>query len=431
MSCDEDPNDGDVKLFECDFCVPNCLNPGGQIKQCGDDTCGGICGTCPQDFTCDPINGTCIPCVGQCMVPPAGVLPMECGPNACPTGCMEEALGPCTEEWHCKNAGGHCNAMTGQCVGCGSCGQVCPTNWKCDVNMNDGNGLIYVCIPCIPNCQDKECGDNGCGNFCGTCPAGFDCDTVSEPGKATCVPKCEPIAGCFDKQCGPNGCPLKCMENDSGPDCGPTSQECPEGMQCDPGTKESPHWKCVDCDGGCGTCAVDEYCAEDYKCKDKPNACTGKECGPDGLGGDCGECNEGFECKNNKCVVPKPDEGGDEEVVEQVDVTEQEIEEVGETSTPDDTAAPDTKKEDTGYVPPVCGPCEKLFISVCVPDETKPGCGDDGGGGGGCACATSPIRPPARAAGEALLVAATLLLAFALRKRRGQCPVHGRDRPIP
>ncbi len=31
------------------------------------------------------------------------------------------------------------------------------------------------CVQCIPNCTDKECGDDGCGGVCGVCTAGSDC----------------------------------------------------------------------------------------------------------------------------------------------------------------------------------------------------------------------------------------------------------------
>ena len=95
------------------------------------------------------------------------------------------------------------------------------------------------CEPnCVPECSNKECGDDGCYGNCGTCEGGQICNN----GK--CVSECVP--DCTDKTCGPNGC---------GGVCG----YC-EGQGA-----------CVD--GACVSGCV-------------PN-CVGKECGDDGCGGVC------------------------------------------------------------------------------------------------------------------------------------------------
>ena len=55
------------------------------------------------------------------------------------------------------------------------------------------------CEPnCVPECSNKECGDDGCYGNCGTCEGGQICNN----GK--CVSECVP--DCTDKTCGPNGC---------------------------------------------------------------------------------------------------------------------------------------------------------------------------------------------------------------------------------
>jgi len=44
-------------------------------------------------------------------------------------------------------------------------------------------------LPCVPNCTNKECGDDGCGTSCGTCQAAEICTSVG-----SCDP--DPNAGC-------------------------------------------------------------------------------------------------------------------------------------------------------------------------------------------------------------------------------------------
>ena len=133
-------------------CTPQC-----QGKECGDDGCGGECGTCPvaaplcKDNVC-AVAG-CVPdCEGK-----------ECGADGCDGEC-----GVCPE------AAPHC------------------TNHMCAVEE------------CFPDCEGKECGNDGCGGKCGDCPAvapfcqGYVC-TVEE---------CEP--DCADKECGDDGCGGAC-----------------------------------------------------------------------------------------------------------------------------------------------------------------------------------------------------------------------------
>ena len=67
-----------------------------------------------------------------------------------------------------------------------------PQNDSCKVNQNGsqslgfkGNGtpqygdqLLCRCevdCPCVPDCENKECGDDGCGGSCGACPNGQGC----------------------------------------------------------------------------------------------------------------------------------------------------------------------------------------------------------------------------------------------------------------
>lgn len=65
---------------------------------------------------------------------------------------------------------------------------------------------------CLPDCDDRECGQDGCGGSCGLCP---DNKPVCSFGK--CV-ACSP--DCVNKECGPDG-------------CGKTCGTCPQGFSCE------------------------------------------------------------------------------------------------------------------------------------------------------------------------------------------------------
>ncbi|MFZ2978207.1 MAG: hypothetical protein WA057_00885, partial [Candidatus Magasanikiibacteriota bacterium] len=147
-------------------------------------------------------------------------------------------------------------------------------------------GVCYDPSPtCVPNCDNKQCGNNGCGGSCGTCAEGFQCDFngVCYDPTPTCVPNCD------NKQCGNNGC-----------------------------------------GGSCGTCNENEFCDAAGQCIDLfPNPCQGVVCDNPpvdtcvgGLftsyastgtcvGGTCSyedtqiECE--FGCQGNTCA-PNPDE---------------------------------------------------------------------------------------------------------------------------
>ncbi len=106
-------------------CVPDCAG-----KQCGDDGCGGVCGTCATSEFCNlaqlcETTGPGCPdnadCTGQ-----------QCGPDpVCGTNC------------------GDCAA-----------GETCNASGVCE---------------CVPQCVGKQCGDDGCGGVCGDCELGYYC----------------------------------------------------------------------------------------------------------------------------------------------------------------------------------------------------------------------------------------------------------------
>ena len=91
-------------------CTPACAG-----LVCGDDGCGGSCGTCPSPETCTA--------AGACECAPACDA-VECGSDGCGGSC-----GACTSGSICTE---------GQCV-------------------------------CAPSCGTAVCGDDGCGGSCGPC----------------------------------------------------------------------------------------------------------------------------------------------------------------------------------------------------------------------------------------------------------------------
>ena len=115
-----------------DDCKPNC-----EGRECGDDGCGGICGTCEEGESCNPL-GQCIDesCVPDC----SG---RECGPDPV-------------------------------------CGQPCPPGCDDGETCNEDGQCIDE--SCVPDCSDRECGpDPVCGQ---PCPPGCDeGETCNEDGQ--------------------------------------------------------------------------------------------------------------------------------------------------------------------------------------------------------------------------------------------------------
>jgi len=110
-------------------------------KECGDDGCGGVCGTCPfPGDVCQ--DGQC--CTSQC------------------------------EEKQCGSDG--CGGLCGQCVECGT-------------SCQEG-----ICV--FTACDGRECGPDGCGGSCGGCEIGWMCFDMLI--WSICGDLCEdvPLKGC-------------------------------------------------------------------------------------------------------------------------------------------------------------------------------------------------------------------------------------------
>jgi len=301
-------------------CVPNCAG-----KECGDDGCGGSCGTCPSGKTCQ--NYQCVGCTPNC----AG---KECGDDGCggqcPPGCSGTQVcsnGKCVEQWppQCLGDTGpsvdtcpngltdigccdngrllYCWENQLWCMDCAADGYVC--GWYRGDNQNPAG---YYCgprsillpsdpsgqypsdcpKPCVPNCAGKQCGDDGCGGSCGTCPSDKTCQNYQCVG---CMPNC---AG---KDCGDDGC---------GGICGlcPSGKICYQNYKCVDCSPDCTNKQCGDdgCGGSCGTCPSGKTC-QNYQCVGCTPNCAGKDCGDDGCGGSCGACPSGYDCSTTgKCI---------------------------------------------------------------------------------------------------------------------------------
>ncbi len=138
-----------LRCVEAKCCQPNC-----EGKLCGDDGCGGSCGTCEGAATCQEGKCKCTPkCEGK-----------ACGDDGCGGGC-----GNCQADQACKE--GKCECAGQVCKGkCCPAGQVCNKKGAC----------------CDPKCGSKTCGPDACGGQCGKCAEGEKCvknQCKGKPGK--------------------------------------------------------------------------------------------------------------------------------------------------------------------------------------------------------------------------------------------------------
>ncbi len=117
-----------------------------------------------------------------------------------------------------------------------------------------------------PPYWQNPCAENSCRPY--------DQCIATANGKAKCVPK---APDCRGRECGPDGC---------GNSCG----TCPPPKACQRGLCTCPRGTAPTTAGGCA-------CVP--KCTD-PATGGPKQCGPDGCGGQCGQCKYGT-CMNGSC----------------------------------------------------------------------------------------------------------------------------------
>jgi len=269
-------------------------------------------------------------------------------------------MGPFTLTLGCESLCGD-----GECDGetCDSCPEdcACPDGESC-----------YLGECCLPSCEGVECGDDGCGGNCGECGEGVCSQGVCMTGPGCVTNDFPGCGGCPCEQCVCDMDPFCCQTawdslcvGECVNDCGGCGEQC--DPPCDPG------FLCQD--GECIECVAD---------------CTGKSCGPDGCGGECGLCPEGTVCMDNQCLtagcepLPAPGCGGCacEACVCAMDPFCCESQW--------DSICAGECLEECGGCPPVelCDPpCDDGFDCIagecieCIPDCAGLACGDDGCGG--------------------------------------------------
>ena len=272
--CVADQTDPSGKGLCMPGCEPNCWG-----KECGDDGCGGSCGTCPAWTVC--MNNLCY------AEDPPDCEGKECGPDGIGGSCGECAWGEVCQMGQCvPQGGGNDGCMAWEFPGCEGCTcqecvcnmdpYCCDTQWdnicvdECQIDCGGCGGGEPGTFgwPCQGNdeclsgyCVTSPQGDQVCTIFCiEDCPEYWKCEGDVSAGDIVfiCLPEC--TAGCEDKECGPDG-------------CGGTCGECPLGFWC-----------------------------KDYQCTDCFPDCMGMMCGSDGCGGSCGECPPGWVCENGSCI---------------------------------------------------------------------------------------------------------------------------------
>jgi hypothetical protein len=277
-------------------CTPAC---GGKV--CGDDGCGGECGTCTGGAVCKNGSCSCTPsCTGK-----------VCGGDGCGGSC-----GGCEEGYSCGDDGQcHVGGCSPKCAGkmCGDdgCGGQCGLCYGCNGQVLAPTECVDGACPqqCCPQCSGKECGDDGCGGVCGICADNETC----QGAECVCVP------ACTGKQCGADGCgglcgtcygcgglPLpdsKCQNGQCPPVCCAACKNPDNSLrECGPDGCGDVCGTCTDCDGlplpadqcNDGKCPV--LCCP---------ACVNRECGDNGCGGTCGPLNGACPGANDQCVNGK------------------------------------------------------------------------------------------------------------------------------
>jgi len=207
-------------IFEC---IPNCAG-----KECGDDGCGGSCGACDEGYECS--DGQCVEVVydGKCVDEKGNDMTAEIyvaslnNPSLSLAFACEKAL---YGTWTCYNDDGceiNQKCSGGKCVkqvqSSGICSGVampcfklkditsCKNQQGCSWGSitasaiapenplpSSCSGIAKDCKDfsekdfcenqqgcswkenCVPNCVNKECGDDGCGGSCGTCGEDYGC----------------------------------------------------------------------------------------------------------------------------------------------------------------------------------------------------------------------------------------------------------------
>lgn len=307
-------------------CTPNCW-----YKECGDNGCGGSCGTCDTGKTCDQ-NGKCVqPTCTKCDSFQEPMINPDCQKTECDLTTCKWKVTNKTDGLACTLIGG----PAGHCIN-GSCGQ-CNHNGQCEADA--GEDCRNCKADCGSCCGNGQCEENYQEN-CSTCPQDCGCPSGQTCyNKSCCIPKT-----CTDLgwQCGSgkNGCggQVDCGQCASGKVC--QDYQCKESKTCGDGYCDSTKGEdCGSCPKDCG-CVGGDVCFKNDCCTPKKYCQLGWDCssGDDGCGGkvDCGSCQSGNTCQQHKCIA---------------------------SSQCGDGNCDSTKGEDCGSCPKDCGKCMDINCS--------------------------------------------------------------------
>jgi hypothetical protein len=222
-----DHGDYDLNITASGGCTPDCTG-----KNCGDDGCGGSCGTCSGGQVCN--SGVCEdpPASGCTVISGAGTYTgdttgesndysgtgSDCddnhgdAPDVCyqwtPTVSGEHNLSLCNSGTFYDTILMVWNTDSSSQLICNDDGPGC-SDYQSSTDFNAVAGTTYIIVVdgfrearfgefdlvitapsgCSPDCSGKNCGDDGCGGSCGTCSGGQTCQSgvCSDPPASGCT----------------------------------------------------------------------------------------------------------------------------------------------------------------------------------------------------------------------------------------------------
>ena len=144
--CSDTDNNGCFELVDAEQCRTGAIcQLGACVEGCVDNN------DCLSNHEC--VNSACV-CLPDC-------ANKDCGDNGCGGSC-----GSCNSppDNYCSNSN---NLVAYYQSG------ICNSSGKCDYSVNSVHCAYgcenALCLQCSPDCVNKECGDNGCGGSCGLC----------------------------------------------------------------------------------------------------------------------------------------------------------------------------------------------------------------------------------------------------------------------
>lgn len=273
------PVDGAVEMDAAEDTNPPCVGSCAGVV-CGDDGCGGSCGSCSVGEAC--VAGACNPA-------PCGADPScECMLETCVP--EHESQGPAFISATCNSNMQGCQAHLAEDFGGGSCEAVTCTlcfqhHQQCGTWANNylQNGGFCEGCTCPAKCTGRVCGDDGCGGSCGECG---DQELCTWGGQ--CIP-C--TAQCDGKNCGYDQCNGVCGTCEGEATC--TKGNCGPQLSCG----ELPA-----CFQGCDSMECDSDCLDSASpsatiAYEHMSSCRSANCG------DIFDPSDYFKCMTEYCWV--------------------------------------------------------------------------------------------------------------------------------